>query len=76
MSGEGLVVYRFYRYHVPGEDEYDTLEEALGRAYWDIEWNTAAPHEIVVGDEVLDRTFIDRYLEKRWAEESEKWARG
>lgn len=53
------VIYRYARYHVEGEDECDDLDEALGRAYYDAEYNEAMPLAILIGGVVkYDREAI------------------
>ncbi len=44
------VIYRYARYHVPGEEQMDSLEGALVRAWYDVEYNEACPKQIVAED--------------------------
>lgn len=47
------IVYQFSRFHVPGEREVDSLEDALQQAEYDVDYNEAAPMWVTQGDKVL-----------------------
>lgn len=55
-------VYHYYRYFTPGSEEMDSLQDALARAWWDIEENHAAPDRIESDGKVYGRDAIDSYL--------------
>ena len=62
------VIYRYARFHSPGEEEYATIEEALDRAAYDIEYNEAYPKEIVAGDgTVFDHDRIFEHWKKLYS---------
>jgi len=44
------VQYRYYRYHCFFEEAEADLRSALARSFYDIDYNTACPHEIVCED--------------------------
>ena len=47
------IVYQFWHYHVRGEVEMESLENALRQAKYDVEYNEASPAWVTQGDKVL-----------------------
>lgn len=61
----GKVLYKAARHHMPVEFEFESLDEAMRHAFWDVENNEAYPKEIIDDDNVFDREAMQKYWDER-----------
>lgn len=62
-----MIIYRYARYHCGYEDEYETLHDAMKRAFLDHDTGEAFPKEIY--DENAQKTYTNDDMYQYWKEQ-------